>query len=246
MAHGHVANGCSPYQSRMPTGTTPRASSESWSENPTVTTRSGWLGIVVSPYLCSIVTGNADDAGSRDTGRRRRPRRSVAVGAACRLGGRGGARSVPTGSSPPSRPPARRWCPPASSSPSRRPRPRAARPAPPTAVRRPSSGLLSSVPRIRTSCIVCPVGMHSDNYDVASGPRNARPRSVLAAGDREVLALELARVEEAAGVGGGGQGAGALGLVVDEPLVAVVVADADGASAARSRRTPPRRCDTAP
>ena len=53
-----MANGCSPYQSRMPTGTTPRARRASWSAKPTVTTRSGCSGIVVSPYLCSIVTGN--------------------------------------------------------------------------------------------------------------------------------------------------------------------------------------------
>src|SRR5262245_32105559 len=57
-AHGHVAWGWSPYQSRMPTGTTPRASRASWSVKPTVTTRSGFAGTTVVPYLCSIETGN--------------------------------------------------------------------------------------------------------------------------------------------------------------------------------------------
>ncbi len=58
-AHGHVPNGCSPYQSRMPTGMTPSASNASWSLKPTETTRVGSASIVVDPYLCSIVTGNA-------------------------------------------------------------------------------------------------------------------------------------------------------------------------------------------
>src|SRR5690349_12828034 len=57
-AHGHVAWGWSPYQSRMPTGTTPSASRASWSVNPTVTTRSGRDGTTVSPYLCGTKTGN--------------------------------------------------------------------------------------------------------------------------------------------------------------------------------------------
>src|SRR5262245_4842554 len=43
----------------MPTGFTPRARIVSWSTKPTDTTRCGSLGIVVEPYLWSIVTGNA-------------------------------------------------------------------------------------------------------------------------------------------------------------------------------------------
>ncbi len=59
-AHGHMPNGCSPYQSRMPTGITPsREQDASWSLKPTETTRVGSASIVVDPYLCSIVTGNA-------------------------------------------------------------------------------------------------------------------------------------------------------------------------------------------
>jgi hypothetical protein len=59
LAQGHTAEGWSPYQSRMPTGTTPSASTVSWSVNPTVTTRSGGFGITVVPNLCSTDTGKA-------------------------------------------------------------------------------------------------------------------------------------------------------------------------------------------
>jgi hypothetical protein len=57
-AHAQVAESCSPNHSVTPTGTTPSAKTESWSVRPTVTTRSGRCSIVVSPYLCAIVTGN--------------------------------------------------------------------------------------------------------------------------------------------------------------------------------------------
>ncbi|MFF5986616.1 hypothetical protein [Prauserella flavalba] len=45
---------------------TPSASGPSWSVSPTATTRSGGSSIVVLPYLCSIVTGNAPSGRSRD------------------------------------------------------------------------------------------------------------------------------------------------------------------------------------
>src|SRR3954447_4895915 len=47
----------------MPTGTTPRAISVSWSVSPRQTTRAGAFSIVVSPYLCLIVTGKAPSSG---------------------------------------------------------------------------------------------------------------------------------------------------------------------------------------
>ena len=62
VAHGHTADGYSPYHSRIPTGMTPSASKASWSVKPTDTTRCGSAGTTVSPYLCSMVTGNAADA----------------------------------------------------------------------------------------------------------------------------------------------------------------------------------------
>src|SRR6478735_8282547 len=43
----------------MPTGTMPSAIRVSWSVRPTQTTRSGAFSIVVSPYLCLMVTGKA-------------------------------------------------------------------------------------------------------------------------------------------------------------------------------------------
>ena len=46
----------------MPTGTTPRASATSWLLHPTAATRSGLLGIVVSPRACVIVIGNVSSA----------------------------------------------------------------------------------------------------------------------------------------------------------------------------------------
>src|SRR6187431_3264332 len=48
----------------MPTGTVPSAISVSCSRRPTHTTRLGAFSIVVSPYLCLIVTGNADSSGA--------------------------------------------------------------------------------------------------------------------------------------------------------------------------------------
>ena len=74
-AHGKIAPGCSPYHSVVPTGTMPRASSESCSRRPTTTTRSGASVIVVSPYLCGIVTGNASASAVGAAAAGARPRR---------------------------------------------------------------------------------------------------------------------------------------------------------------------------
>src|SRR5690348_14759748 len=57
LTHGYV--GYSVNHSRVLTGTTPSASTGSWSFQPTVTTRSGCLSIVVVPNLCAMLTGNA-------------------------------------------------------------------------------------------------------------------------------------------------------------------------------------------
>ena len=79
-AHGHVANGWSPYQSVTPTGVTPRASTKSCSVTPTVTTRCGSSSTTVVPRACSTVAGNVPVLGGgggrrggrcRGTGRRR-------------------------------------------------------------------------------------------------------------------------------------------------------------------------------
>ena len=61
-AHGHVANGWSPYQSVTPIGVTPSASTVSCSVTPTVTTRCGSASTTVVPSACSTVTGNAASA----------------------------------------------------------------------------------------------------------------------------------------------------------------------------------------
>src|SRR5690349_17266322 len=57
LTHGYV--GYSVNHSRVLTGTTPRASTGSWSFQPTVRTRSGCFSIVVEPNLCAMLTGNA-------------------------------------------------------------------------------------------------------------------------------------------------------------------------------------------
>src|SRR5215217_7795017 len=62
LAHGKIAPGCSPYHSVVATGTIPSASSASCSRRPTTTIRLGGEEIVVSPNLCTIVTGKAPAA----------------------------------------------------------------------------------------------------------------------------------------------------------------------------------------
>src|SRR5215218_3055298 len=63
-AHGHVANGWSPYQSVTPAGVTPSARTKSCSVTPTVTTRCGSESTTVVPRACSTVAGNAAALGA--------------------------------------------------------------------------------------------------------------------------------------------------------------------------------------
>ncbi len=56
----HMPYGRSRNQSMAPTGTSPSASTTSWSDRPRVTIRSGFAVISVVPYLCSTETGNTD------------------------------------------------------------------------------------------------------------------------------------------------------------------------------------------
>lgn len=94
-AQGQIAPGCSPNHSVVATGTTPSASRASCSVSPVTTTRSGAAGIVVVPYLWSIVTGNVSPAAVVAAGSSSEPHaasparvRATVPAAAMRLRGR--------------------------------------------------------------------------------------------------------------------------------------------------------------
>src|SRR6478609_3743749 len=64
----------------MPTGTIPSAIRVSWSVRPMQTTRSGAFSIVVSPYLCLIVTGKAPSSGPPEAAGLELPEPALAPG----------------------------------------------------------------------------------------------------------------------------------------------------------------------